>query len=1229
MRKKMNLGFLKTIPASGKVLILASAIFTCSTAAHSQFTTQSVRVGGNGAMTSIQFHPKVQNLIYATTDVGTPYRWNPFKTDAAGNVGGWEGLFYKLPQKYLWRNRCGNIAFDPSDATGNMLYATFGRAWEYGGFLISKDRGNTWSDLGLEAAGFKIDVQPNTNQRHGQKVVVDPSNSRVIYITTRDTFPKNTVGKIDALRGTFKVTINSDITAASWSKVSDICGFFMLFHPNNNTLAYIGSRDGVYILNTTNNSTTLMNGSPAECFRAEIMTNGDILAVSNTGLYKYYSNTNTWTKKRTGNYMGVGINPAKQNIVLALEEINSQIKTYISYDSGETFSSAITPIADNTEMPFKNTTNGLTINGAKGIAWNPFNPKEVWCTDFYGANQCVDFLNDNYVNSGSATWKLRVVGHEETVSIGTLLCPPSGEFVLHSSVADAGGWDHKHIDLPPAYVMTSNNAFPWTFEKHNGNMTGVAVLEKDPSFIVRVGRAGWNGVAQCGYFISEGNYKKDHWTTPTFQRQNDTTNTVFSAAGGLIAVNGNNKNDATMVWMVQDGPVYYSNDKGATWNICPGAPSQTLEGGDNVFMQGAVSALVADKVNVNKFYIYSKGSFYVGTRSNGVVSFVKQNNIVLSRRWGSADYQAMETAPGVEGDIWCSSASRNDGTGKLYHISNSGANYTNIKNVQHCYLLSLGAKDPNDNAQSYPTLFIYGRITAETESGNFVYYSKDKGVNWVKMGALNAGDMPFNMAADRRTFGRVYFGTYGNGLFYMEPGTADQYAPNPPSSLAVSNITNNSFTVTWTGATDNGGGHIVGYNIYINGAEKKNVQSPYNVPGLEPNKTYSIVVTSRDNSNNNSIGSKAITATTAVGNNTDVNIALNKPAVASSCQSMTNYAPQFAVDGNMTTRWGSLYENNQWIYVDLESEYDISSVKLVWEAAYAKIFNIQTANTDPNNEASWSSVTPDFQGKVGEQNISLTNARGRYVRIYCKERATSWGNSLYELQVFGQRVPPLDKKIWLKGNNGKYVSTEYGFKNMMCDRDNVLTWEQLTVESVGNGKIALKGSNGKYVYVESGTKKLLCKADAISEASSFIWQYNTDGTVSLKGQDNLYVSSENGAEPMTCNRVNVVRWESFVWGYVNTAAAAPAQSPNIDVNTLSDTTHKELKIYINPASNILTIEHLKFDSEVRIYALDGRIRFADKGEGAIQLSLNGYEVGTYILQIKHGDNVVTQKIMKK
>ncbi|MFC5529094.1 glycosyl hydrolase family 95 catalytic domain-containing protein [Cohnella yongneupensis] len=124
------------------------------------------------------------------------------------------------------------------------------------------------------------------------------------------------------------------------------------------------------------------------------------------------------------------------------------------------------------------------------------------------------------------------------------------------------------------------------------------------------------------------------------------------------------------------------------------------------------------------------------------------------------------------------------------------------------------------------------------------------------------------------------------------------------------------------------------------------------------------------------------------------NAALNKPASVSSVSDNTVGASAF--DGNANTRWSSGYTNNEWISVDLGSTYNLTGAKLSWEAAYGKSYKIQVSS----NGTSWTDVYSTTTGDGGTDQLNFT-ASGRYVRMQGVQRATAYGFSLWEFEVYG------------------------------------------------------------------------------------------------------------------------------------------------------------------------------------------------------------------------------------
>ncbi|MDI1465192.1 DUF1996 domain-containing protein [Catellatospora sp. KI3] len=120
-----------------------------------------------------------------------------------------------------------------------------------------------------------------------------------------------------------------------------------------------------------------------------------------------------------------------------------------------------------------------------------------------------------------------------------------------------------------------------------------------------------------------------------------------------------------------------------------------------------------------------------------------------------------------------------------------------------------------------------------------------------------------------------------------------------------------------------------------------------------------------------------------------------RPATASSTENGGTPASA-AVDGNTGTRWSSAFSDPQWLQVDLGATATITSVVINWETAYARDFTVQTSA----NGSTWTTIHTTVNGTGGVQTLTVSGS-GRYVRLNTTRRATQYGASLWEFQVFG------------------------------------------------------------------------------------------------------------------------------------------------------------------------------------------------------------------------------------
>lgn len=137
-----------------------------------------------------------------------------------------------------------------------------------------------------------------------------------------------------------------------------------------------------------------------------------------------------------------------------------------------------------------------------------------------------------------------------------------------------------------------------------------------------------------------------------------------------------------------------------------------------------------------------------------------------------------------------------------------------------------------------------------------------------------------------------------------------------------------------------------------------------------------------------------------------INRALNRPAFASSGEPNSDLAdPNLAVDGDPTTRWSSEYLDNQWIYVDLGQNYSIKRVVLNWETAFGRSYKIEVSQ----DEVNWTEIYGTTSGDGDIDDITNLSGSGRFVRMHGLTRATQWGFSLWEFEVYDAFVTGIDE----------------------------------------------------------------------------------------------------------------------------------------------------------------------------------------------------------------------------
>ena len=256
-----------------------------------------------------------------------------------------------------------------------------------------------------------------------------------------------------------------------------------------------------------------------------------------------------------------------------------------------------------------------------------------------------------------------------------------------------------------------------------------------------------------------------------------------------------------------------------------------------------------------------------------------------------------------------------------------------------------------------------------------------------------------------------------------------------PTGASVSAAQTVTFAVVASGSSP------LHYQWRLNGTAVGDDASTYIIASAQDSDagTYTVTVSNPGGS----VTSDAVIL--SVSGSNGPNLAAGKTAFESSEQN-AGLTAKFAFDGDPTTRWASATGvDPSSISVDLGSVRSIDRVVLKWENAYAKAYLIQVSNDNQN----WATVFTQAAGRGATETLDFPSTDARYVRMYGTQRATPYGYSLFEFQVFS--VPQCggrnERYTVQPAASGTYVSTIDGlpsgpFVPTVVDNMTKLTWQQ-------------------------------------------------------------------------------------------------------------------------------------------------------------------------------------------
>ncbi len=177
LRQTRNLSLALPFSATLFAEKTALAASSASTAAQAYNWQSVITGGGGGFIVNIIFNQKQKDLIYAQTDIGGAYRWNPKNST-------WTQLLNWVSPAQWNMTGVESLATDPVDP--NRLYiaaGTYTNSWSTmnGVILRSTDQGCTFQQTAMP---FKMGGNM-PGRGMSERLAVDPNDNAILYFGAR------------------------------------------------------------------------------------------------------------------------------------------------------------------------------------------------------------------------------------------------------------------------------------------------------------------------------------------------------------------------------------------------------------------------------------------------------------------------------------------------------------------------------------------------------------------------------------------------------------------------------------------------------------------------------------------------------------------------------------------------------------------------------------------------------------------------------------------------------------------------------------------------------------------------------------------------------------------------------------------------------------------------------------------------------------------------------------
>ncbi|QEN04378.1 xyloglucanase [Thiospirochaeta perfilievii] len=752
---------------------------------------KNVRIVGGGYIPGFVFSTKQKDLIYARTDMGGAYRWNPENNS-------WLPLTDFVGVEDYGRLGIASIATDPVEPNRLVIAAgTYTNDWDptNSQMLVSEDYGDTFLRVDMP---FKMGGNM-PGRGAGERLAIDPNSNNIIYFGSNDAglWRSEDYGHTWAEVTSFPTPGN--IYDGNFEKFAG--GFrhffgivWVMFDPASNSEAngsqniYAGVIDTEYTILESNDA-----GKTWHPLEGQLDNINPNFKLNEEGVYaqwdenpdtgKYYPIKSTYSSDGAmiisynagiGPYSSSFQGGAIWKYTFATKEWKDISlpkhdfdPSYVTTDRGV---GSVSVQWDNPKVLVATTLNEwwpdeiIYRSTDGGENWDP-----IWYIDSYPER--INKYSMDITEAPWLDWGGEKTLPEQSPKLGWMLTdieidPFNPNRMMYGTGANVHGtnnltnWDkNKKIKIEVMGLGIEETAIldlvaspledgPILYSGM-GDIGGFVHwdLNKSPNMIVNPQVSAINSIdyaEQKPTFVvrmGDGKLGISEDAGRTWRNSESIIPGIESGWSGQIAVSSD---ASTILWAPSQGKdVHYSPDTGKTWIKSQGIPSNVK--------------IVSDRVNPNKFYAISDSIFYSSNDGARTFEIINDTTFVTE----NSDLKTASDLTSVvnhEGDLWYAGGKQG-----LFHSTDGGVTWDAIQYIDECPIIGLGKEAPNAN---YQTLYTNSKI-----DGQWGFYrSEDMGLSWTR---INDDEHQFGAAnstitGDQRVYGRVYIGTNGRGIQYRD-----------------------------------------------------------------------------------------------------------------------------------------------------------------------------------------------------------------------------------------------------------------------------------------------------------------------------------------------------------------------------------------------------------------------------------------------------------------------------